>query len=149
MRNGGWLAAAVFTALLLPSPTLDAAETRGIEVTLRASEAPGAAAAGTVKLYGSSHALVIGIDGYSNGWPRLGMAVKDAKRVAEELRRQGFDVTLKTDLEADELRAVLRRFFAIEGAPVCSSGTPATGRPWTARAIWCRPTRPCRWTPDF
>ena len=115
MRNGGWLAAAVFTALLLPSPTLDAAGTRGIEVTLRASEAPGAAVAGTVKLYGSSHALVIGIDGYTNGWPRLSNAIKDARAVAEELRRKGFQVTIKTDLNSLRLQQALKEFFAIKG----------------------------------
>jgi len=55
-----------------------AAETRGLTIRLKASEAPGAADAGEVQFYKSSHALVIGIDVYTGGWPRLSNAVKDA-----------------------------------------------------------------------
>ena len=42
------------------------------------SAMPGAAVAGTVRLYERSYALVIGIDDYSSGWPRLSKAVADA-----------------------------------------------------------------------
>ena len=47
------------------------ADTRGITVNLRASEEANSPIAEEVKLYGASHALVIGIDKYTGGWPRL------------------------------------------------------------------------------
>ena len=56
---------------------------RGLTVPLKSSDARGARVVEQVELYGSSHALVIGIDNYNNGWPRLSMAVKDAVLVAE------------------------------------------------------------------
>ncbi len=65
---------------LLATPAL--AASRGIEVTLRASERAGAPVAKTVRLYGNSYALVIGIDKYTGGWPRLSNAVRDAEVVA-------------------------------------------------------------------
>jgi hypothetical protein len=95
--------------------TVAFADTRGISVQLRASDDANAPITETVKLYGSSHALVIGIDKYTGGWPRLSNAVNDARAVAEELDRQGFDVTLKTNLTATPLDQSLKEFFAIKG----------------------------------
>ena len=92
------------------------AATRGLTVELRASEASGAPVAEAVQLYGSSHALVIGIDGYTNGWPRLSKAVEDARAVAEALEAKGFSVTLKTNLNSNDLEDVLKEFFVIKGA---------------------------------
>ena len=92
------------------------AESRGLTVKLRASEAPDAAEAGEAALYGASHALVIGIDNYSAGWPRLSMAVNDAKLIAAELEKRGFDVTLETDLGTVALRRTLHEFFVVKGA---------------------------------
>ncbi len=63
----------------------------------------------------SSHALVIGINAYDNGWPRLSNATKDAELVAEELRHRGFDVTLRTDLNGRQLEQALREFFVVKG----------------------------------
>ncbi|MEX0923278.1 MAG: caspase family protein [Rhodovibrionaceae bacterium] len=68
------------------------------------------------KLYGASHALVIGIDEYSAGWPRLSNAVKDAESVAAELEARGFAVTLLLNSTGDQLRSELRNFFAFKGA---------------------------------
>ncbi len=99
---------------LLATPAV--AASRGIEVTLRASERAGAPVAETVRLYGASYALVIGIDRYTGGWPRLANAVKDARLVAEALAVRGFEVTLETDLGTRELHATLKRFFARKGA---------------------------------
>ena len=48
-------------------------------------------------LYRNSYALVIGIDGYTDGWGQLYEARKDAVAVADELKEHGFEVTLKTD----------------------------------------------------
>jgi formylglycine-generating enzyme required for sulfatase activity len=110
------LAAAVMAAGLMASPMAEAATSRGVEVRLKASEAADAPVAETVQLYGASHALVIGIDKYTGGWPRLHNAVKDAEVVAAVLRSQGFQVTLKTDLKSLKLRQTLTEFFAIKGA---------------------------------
>ncbi len=85
-------------------------------VDIRESESPGARVVERWKLYGASHALVIGIDDYSEGWPRLSNAVKDAELVAAGLERRGFEVTLLTDVTSDQLRGELRRFFAIKGS---------------------------------
>jgi hypothetical protein len=91
------------------------AASRGLSVQLRASEAKDAPAVGNVKLYGQSYALVIGIDAYSNGWPRLSNAVKDARLVAAALKKKGFDVTLKTNLKSAEFKSVFEKFFVLKG----------------------------------
>ena len=93
----------------------NAAQTRGLSVKLRASEAADAASAGSVALYDASYALVIGIDGYTNGWPRLSNAVEDARVVAAEMEKHGFSVTLKTDPTSEELIRTLREFFIVKG----------------------------------
>ncbi len=110
------LAVALGALLPLVSPPDLAAQTRGVSVKVRASEAATAPVVEEVRLYGKSHALVIGIDDYGAGWPRLGMAVEDARVVAEELRRRGFEVDVKTDLDSFELQQTLKEFFAIKGA---------------------------------
>ncbi len=93
-----------------------AAKERGVTVNLRAGENASSPVAKTVTLYSKSHALVIGIDKYTKGWPRLSKAVEDARRVATELKRKGFNVSLKTDLKSRELSTALKEFFAIKGA---------------------------------
>jgi hypothetical protein len=87
------------------------AASRGLAVELRSSETKGAPTAGSVKLYGTSHALVIGNDAYGGAWPRLSNAVKDARLVADALIAKGFDVTLKTNLRSGELVEALEDFF--------------------------------------
>ncbi len=68
---------------------VQAATESGVYVDIRASDLPGAPVTERWKLYGASHALVIGIDNYTNGWPRLSNAVKDATLVATELAGPG------------------------------------------------------------
>ena len=116
VQRAAALAAAVIAIALMFSTATLATGSRGVTVKLKASEAVNAADAGEVQLYGASHALVIGIDKYTNGWSSLSNAVEDARVVAKELERQGFRVSLKTDLKADALRTTLRGFFAIKGA---------------------------------
>ena len=72
---------ALFVALL-PTATAQAAASSnsGVFIEVKSSEAAGASTE-RYKLYGASHALVIGIDNYTNGWPRLSNAVKDARLV--------------------------------------------------------------------
>ena len=102
--------------LLFEAAAPQAATDTGVYVDFRASEAVDAPVTERWRLYGASHALIIGIDNYTNGWPRLSNAVKDATLVAGELRRKGFEVELLTDVTGAQLREALRRFFAIKGA---------------------------------
>ncbi len=112
------LARFILSALILAlaTPPAGAAESRGLTIQVKKSAARDAPVVGEVKLYGASHALVIGIDNYTGGWPRLSNAVKDARLVAEELNAKGFDVTLRTDLKAADLDRALREFFVVKGA---------------------------------
>lgn len=106
------------TAMLLATimvPLLAAAASRGISVNIRASESADAPVSDTVELYDKSHALVIGIDDYNNGWPRLSNAIRDAELIAADLESKGFDVELHRNLTAEELNTVFRRFFIIKG----------------------------------
>ncbi|MBT3359826.1 MAG: hypothetical protein HN403_09385 [Rhodospirillales bacterium] len=84
---------------------------RGVSVTLRTDETP----TGKITLYSASRALVIGIDNYTQGWPRLQNVVADARLVAHELKRRGFEVSLRTDLTGLELQQTLKEFFALQG----------------------------------
>jgi formylglycine-generating enzyme required for sulfatase activity len=93
-----------------------AAASRGLRVAIRDTDEKGVIVSETLDLYGQSHALVIGIDRYSAGWPQLSNAVQDAEAVASELRGRGFSVQLERNLEADELDRVLEDFFIDRGA---------------------------------
>ena len=114
-RQGAIAAAtALAGSMLLASAAL--AETRGLSVELRASEAAGAPVSETVRLYSKSYALVIGIDRYRNrAWGRLSKAVSDAKRVRRALEERGFEVTFKTDLDGARLELAFRDFFIKKG----------------------------------
>ena len=73
--------AALFSLLTIPF-SLPADAGRGVVVNLRTYESPDAPVEQSVALYNWSKALVIGIDDYREGWPRLSNAVKDARLVA-------------------------------------------------------------------
>ncbi|MEW5736568.1 MAG: SUMF1/EgtB/PvdO family nonheme iron enzyme [Thermodesulfobacteriota bacterium] len=103
-------------ALLVLGAAAHAAQDRGVTVTVKQSERPDAPDAGLLRLYGASYALVIGIDSYTSGWPRLSNAVKDAALVAEELTKQGFETALKTNLGSRDLEDALETFFVEKGA---------------------------------
>ncbi|MBT5495008.1 MAG: hypothetical protein HOK54_04620 [Alphaproteobacteria bacterium] len=106
--------AIVFCALM--ASTGHAAETRGLTLNVKATEATDAPIVETVELYSDSHALVIGIDSYSDpSWPRLSQARKDARKVAAALKAKGFLVTLKVDLNADDLERAFEDFFIDKG----------------------------------
>ncbi|MBT5496503.1 MAG: hypothetical protein HOK54_12225 [Alphaproteobacteria bacterium] len=91
------------------------ANVRGLTVKLKANEGGNAEIIDEVELYSKSYALVVGIDDYANGWPRLGQAVKDAHRVSDALKARGFGVTLKTNLKSGELRRAFEDFFLEKG----------------------------------
>ena len=63
------------------------ADTRGIrkvEIKTKAGE--------TVGLYSESHALVIGVSNYTNGWPKLPGVIGDVSAVSDALETHGFNV---------------------------------------------------------
>ena len=110
--------AALFLLVVAVASVGSAAEAvtdSGVYVEFKASDAPNAPVVERWRLYGASYALVIGIDNYTKGWPRLSNAVKDARLVAEALAARGFGVELLTNVTGAQLRESLRRFFAIKG----------------------------------
>ena len=90
----------VLTLLLFLFHVSDsAAASRGLRV-----ETKGGA---DLYLYKDYHALVVGVGDYTNGWPDLPGAVKDAKEVAAALEKYGFSVTLLLDPDAGALKRAL------------------------------------------
>jgi len=81
---------------------------RGVTVNLRSSEKADAPISEKYDLYAKSYALVIGIDEYDNGWPRLSNAVADAVAISGALEAKGFEVE-------NELNTVFKRFFILKG----------------------------------
>lgn len=88
---------------------------RGISVTLKASEHPEADTYGQVSLYEKYYALVIGIDAYNNGWPVLNNAVSDAEKISEALQDKGIEVTKLINPNSIQLKSSLEEFYVIKG----------------------------------
>lgn len=104
-----FLLASLLFAVHLP------AKERAIKVNLRESERVNAPVVAEVDLYSDSYALVIGINNYTKGWPRLSGAVHDAELVAEALREKGFQVTFRKDLNSRELKQAFEEFYIFKG----------------------------------
>jgi len=66
-------------------------------------------------LYSRSYALVVGIDDYTNGWPKLSLAVEDSRAVAAALEARGFEVELLENPTRSIFIAAIRRFFIVKG----------------------------------
>lgn len=98
---------------LAPGPS-QAAMTGSVDITLKALPEPGAPDAGVMRLYGRSHALVIGNSEYRN-WPRLPNAAKNSRLIAQALEEHGFDVTLRTDLGYQAMLQAMEDFFTNKG----------------------------------
>ncbi|MEC8699611.1 MAG: hypothetical protein VXY20_09755, partial [Pseudomonadota bacterium] len=80
---------------------------------LRASDKAGAEVAEEVLLYENSHTLVIGIDAYINGWPRLSIAVKDAEEKAKlAAERAKFAAEAETEARRKAEEEGRRKAFA-------------------------------------
>ena len=110
-----WTIAILIFGMFAIVGNADAAEMRGVKVNIRASDAADAKVNEEVQLYSKSYALVIGIDNYTGDWPRLGKAIEDARNVSKALEDAGFEVTLKTDLNSDELEDAFGEFFIEKG----------------------------------
>ncbi len=108
--------ARVFIAacLLIALPVLAASkpvDSRGLKpITLAI---PGEAL--PVALYGESHALVIGVSDYNNGWPKLPGVKTDVEAVAKVLEKQGFDVTKVVNPTGEKLDRAIKHFVSQHG----------------------------------
>jgi hypothetical protein len=68
-----------------------------------------------IDLYDESHALVIGVRKYANGWRELPGAERDAEAVGAVLRKQGFQVTVALNPTATQLNDALSAFISDQG----------------------------------
>ena len=95
----------------------EAAFKRSVPLKLRASDKADAEVAEEVLLYENSHTLVIGIDAYINGWPRLSIAVKDAEEKAKlAAERAKFAAEAEARRKAEE--EARRKAFAEKQAKI-------------------------------
>lgn len=82
------------------------AEERGIQVV--SIEDPDG---NQVGLYRESHALVIGVSDYTNGWPDLPGVKQDVRLVREALQDQGFHVVVVENPDHEALQAAFNDFI--------------------------------------
>jgi ankyrin repeat protein len=68
-----------------------------------------------IDLYAESHALVIGVSEYGNGWKKLPGAKRDVTEVSAALRKQGFEVETLPDPTRAQLDERLRAFISEHG----------------------------------
>ena len=98
----------IITALLAIVASVQAVETqRGMKRIVAIKDTEG----NQVGLYTESHALVIGISRYTNGWPSLPGVKKDVVAVKDILETQGFNVQLVQDPKHQELRQAFMDFI--------------------------------------
>jgi hypothetical protein len=119
-RAVSWLVRAMATGIVLSSAsTHGQTQSAGTVVAKNAQavevQAPGGS---RVRLYGESHALVIGAAHYRLGWPSLPGVIDDVRAVAKLFGEQGFSVTTVVDPTRDELDKALRRFVELHGQQV-------------------------------
>ncbi len=67
------------------------------------------------QLYQNSHALLIGISDYQNGWPDLPGVRKDMALVQEALEENGFEVTPINDPSSEDLKKIFDLFVSLYG----------------------------------
>ena len=96
--------------IFISTTDLRSQTSRGMKISVRTS------AGEHIELYNASYALVIGNGNYTNGWDLLPGALQDVKEVAQALKTHDFNVTLKTDLTADEFEDAFLTFVLEHGA---------------------------------
>ncbi len=96
--------------IFISTTDLRSQTSRGMKISVRTG------AGEHIELYNASYALVIGNGNYTNGWDPLPGALQDVKEVAEALKTHDFNVTLKTDLTADEFEDAFLTFVLEHGA---------------------------------
>lgn len=66
-------------------------------------------------IYAESHALVIGVSRYTNGWSNLPGVREDVEEVSQALQANGFEVTRLEDPGLDELEQAIEDFIFEKG----------------------------------
>ena len=66
----------------------------------------------TIDLYDESHALVIGVSDYTNGWPSLPGVKRDIEAVSAALQKQGFQVEKVLNPTRAQFDQAIRRFIS-------------------------------------
>ena len=67
------------------------------------------------RLYQNSHALLIGVSTYQNGWPDLPGVRKDMVLVQEALEENSFEVTAVNDPSSEDLKKIFDLFVSLYG----------------------------------
>ncbi len=67
-------------------------------------------------IYEESHALVIGVSNYTNGWSKLAGVKEDVIEVQRALQENGFEVQLLEDPDKQQLEATIEDFIFEKGA---------------------------------
>src|SRR5262249_8037984 len=100
----------VLTGCLLAPPLWTRAQTQrgqGVRIKVESGQ--------EIDLYDESHALVIGVRKYTNGWRELPGAERDAEAISALLRKQGFQVTAALTPTAAQLNDALSSFISEHG----------------------------------
>ena len=97
-------------AIFIGAPDLFPQTRRGMKISVRTKTGE------EIELYKASYALIVGNGNYRNGWDSLPGATRDVQEVAAALKTHGFNVTLKTDLTADEFEDEFLTFVLEHGA---------------------------------
>ena len=63
------------------------------------------------ELYKQSHALVIGVSDYTNGWPDLPGVIQDVKKIQSTLEQHNFNVVLVKNPDERKLEQEINDFF--------------------------------------
>ncbi len=105
LRRASILLAVALVAMLLADPT--PASTRGVVMLDVAGE--------KVRLYGGSHALLVGNSDYTAGWPDLESVPRELDQVQRALEAQGFQVDKRMNLNADAMKDAFEEFIATYG----------------------------------
>ncbi|MGH9843811.1 MAG: caspase family protein [Blastocatellia bacterium] len=104
------LAAALFhDSVLFPPGSAAQEASRGQRVRARAASGE------MLDLYDESHALVVGVSDYNNGWRRLPGVKSDVPAVSAVLKQQGFTVTPLLDPAVEDFERAMRSFISAHG----------------------------------
>jgi len=105
-RHGYVATSTIWLLVLCTFTAAGYAAARGIKV-LKITDNQGQ----EVGLYRQSHALVIGVSDYSEGWPRLPGVQKDVKAVSATLKGHGFNVEIVTNPTRAQLYQAFSNFI--------------------------------------
>jgi formylglycine-generating enzyme required for sulfatase activity len=95
--------------LFLSLQQAQAAQNRGIQVSVKDSSGR------QVELYTGSHALLIGVSRYSQGWPKLESVDDEIDSIQQALEINGFEVEAVMDPDSSQLKSSFEDFIKRTG----------------------------------